>query len=640
MLNFLKGNQSCYKLAIVTTMLGACHSASDESQLKDSIPPSAGAALLATGYDTHSEEFRGTCVQANGPLQYAGSQSAEIRFDRRMTVDELETALEVQISGKLKIPSFDVSGAAKFVSEAGSTDLSDSLIFSYQVRGKSVIMQHVALSSEGQAMVGRPETDVRKTCGDEYVSQVDLGAQLFVLVNFEFANREAKSSFEAQINVDLVDLFSLSGAASTSLDNFKDTITIKMSALQIGGNPARLATILQSDGSEGIPIINCSIAERDQCLETMQRIVEYASSEDNGDFIYQINNLSYDPTDPNGAAFVGYTSRSYYESALYELYPVEGEVIARAIAENRDDLIIKYEDQAKVNKRANSLLRMRLTTQERQDIGNIEAISKSNIRKITDTAAICYSKPGLCIETYNNMVLTDFDRTKLQKQFTFFDYCDLPVQSASVAATVDAIRVAYDATNSSCEDLESDLLNSLELDLKASDPAISSLKPLQGLEHLQYLDISENQIRNISYLANFNDLRFLDARDNSISNIIPVSNLPGLTYLDLAYNRVIDGEPLRGNATLKTLLIHGNNLFDEEPLLTLPNVETLIISEERTCEEERLYVLSKGWVTYEDYELFRSMDFAPSYYKAGDRSSGLDGWFLCPIVFPAFDPGA
>ncbi|SMF34844.1 leucine-rich repeat domain-containing protein [Pseudobacteriovorax antillogorgiicola] len=641
MLSLSKHRGTILKASALASMLTACNGQlPEQSRAKNSIPPTAGSALLETGYDTHTEEFRGSCVAANGPLKYAGSQRSEIRFDRSMTLDELKTALEVQISGKLKIPSFDVSGAAKFISDASSTDLSDSMIFSYQVKGKSVIMQRVRLSQEGLAVKGRSEADVRKTCGDEYVSEVQLGAQLFVLVNFEFANREAKSSFEAQIDVNLVDLFSLSGAASTSLDKFKDSISISMSALQIGGNPSRLATILQSNGSSGIPIVNCSITNKEQCLAAMQKIVKYASGEGRGDFIDQIQNLSYNPTDPNGAAFIGYKSKSYYESALYDLYPVEGAVIQRAVADNRASLVTMYEDQAKANKRANALLRMRLSQQERNDIRNIASLTKANLRGITDTAKICYEKPGNCVGAFNKLVVKDFDQRKLQKKFTFFDYCDLPNQSSSVSDTIEAIRVAYDARNASCGDLESDLLNSLELDLSDSDPAVRSLKPLQGLEHLQYLDISKNQVRNISLLSQFKSLRFLNARENSISNIIPVSNLNKLTYLDLAYNRVIDAEPLRNNRTLKTLLIHGNDLFSESPLLDLQGVDTLIISEERTCEEERKYALSKGWVSQSDYELFKTMDFAPNYYNPGDRSSGLDGWLLCPIVFSSFDPGA
>ena len=623
--------------------LNACSPNQTEqtSDLTGEVSPDIGAGLMNMGYDSHSESLKGSCVENSEPqIYYGGAQRSEIRFDRRMTAEELATALDVQVSGKLNLSTFNVSGAAHFVTEAASSELSDSVIFSYQVRGKNALVRHTRLTQQTRdQIVGRGTAEIRKSCGDSFISEVELGAQLFLAARFDYANAEAKSKFEAQIDFSYMNLFEVSGAASTALDQLKSNVSVTFSALQIGGNVEQLSSVLGSSGGEdGIPILRCALDNRQACLETFEKMIRYASSEGEGGFIDQVRNLSYEPGSSGGAAFLGYKTKTYYEAGHYDLYPAEGPLLDQAIADIREGLVWDYGVQSRYYKRAQVLSAMRLKEAEREKIANTKAILKRNISEILRVATICYNRPGLCIETNRGINLSDYDPATLSKIFTFYDYCDLPGQSPTIVNTVTAIRKSFHAQEAECDQLENDLLHSDELDLSQSNPPISDLRPLRGLEHLLVLDISKNQVRNLSVLGPFKELRHLKARENLIGNIHPVAQLPKLTWLDLAYNRIVDAEPLRNNRALKTLLIHENRIIEYDPLLTLP-AQTLIYSKEKLCQQERDFAYQKGWVDERSYQLFSFSNFAPKYQTPGDRFSGINGWFLCDLVFNEFDPG-
>ena len=605
------------------------------------VSPDIGAGLMNMGYDSHSESLRGFCVEnAEADIYYGGAQRSEIRFDRRMTAEELATALDVQVSGKLQLSTYNVSGAAHFLTEAASSELSDSVIFSYQVRGKNALVRRTRLTDHTrEQIVGRGTTEIRKSCGDAFISEVELGAQLFLAARFDYANAEAKSEFEAQIDFSYMNLFEVSGAASTALDQLKSNVSVTFSALQIGGNVEQLGRVLgTAPNSEGIPILRCSLENRQACLETFEKMIRYASREGSGGFIDQIKDLAYEPGSTGGAAFLGYKTRTYFEAGHYDLYPAEGPLLDQATSDIREGLVWEYQVQSKYHKRAQVLASMRLRDDERRAIENTKSILKRNINEILRVATICYERPGLCIETHSNISLTSYDPATLSKVFTFYDYCEMPGQPVSVADTVAAIRKAFHAPETRCDQLESDLLHSQELDLSASNPPVSDLRPLRGLEHLLVLDVSKNRVRNLSILQDFKNLRHLKARSNMIGNVHPVSQLPKLSWLDLAYNRIVDIEPLRNNRTIKTLLLHENRIIDIDPLESVA-ASTLIYSKDKKCEQERNYAYSQGWVDQRSWEMFREINFAPSYDTPGVRSPDIDGWLKCAMVFDHFDPG-
>jgi len=100
---------------------------------------------------------------------------------------------------------------------------------------------------------------------------------------------------------------------------------------------------------------------------------------------------------------------------------------------------------------------------------------------------------------------------------------------------------------------------------------ISDISPLTDLNNLTELALGNNQISDISPLANLTSLTMLWLYSNQISDISPLASLTSLTLLQLGYNQISDTELLHLTSLteLVSLLLHGNQVSDTSPLVSL-----------------------------------------------------------------------
>lgn len=106
---------------------------------------------------------------------------------------------------------------------------------------------------------------------------------------------------------------------------------------------------------------------------------------------------------------------------------------------------------------------------------------------------------------------------------------------------------------------------------------IKDLTPLEGLDKVQYLDLSDNvDLKEINSLKELTSLRKLDISNNDISDISSLSNLTNLEWLRMSYNFDIeDVESLSNLQNLKYLNLGSTSVSDLSPLLELKNLENL-----------------------------------------------------------------
>jgi Leucine-rich repeat (LRR) protein len=595
------------------------------------LSPSLGAALIGGGYDSKKDFFTANCVAsgAEPKILYAGEQSSSLRFQQSMSFEEMKDLLDVQVKGRLNYGTFNITAAAKFASEAAATDLSRSLIFASVTRGKSAILNNPTLTQVGLDAANTLDKDViHDTCGDEFIHQVDLGAQLLVNVKFEFSSKEVKSNFEAEIDLNYLSLFDVKGAAKVASERYQKNVAVYITAYQVGGSPQRLPTIFHGQGG-AVEVVKCGFDDPENCNKALESIVQYAT----GDFTQQVENLSYNPTVSGGAAVLGYQTRSYYNAGLRKLYPSPSPVLGAEIAAARERLAARYETQSRDRGRATKLLEMRLTADERATIMQTDDILKRNVTKIVNTSQTCYDSPNLCVATEEAMMLENYDPATLSKLPIFYDYCVMRGSTTAIKSTVAAIKDLLRAgDDADCEDIEADLINEQVLDLK--DKRISDLRPLRKLNNLKSLDLSDNFITNVTPLSTLPNLETLNLRRNSISNLSALQSQTRLKSLDLAYNRVIDVEPLRALKNLHTLKLQGdrNQVVDWSPTDSLPGLKVYYKSLEDICEQERSYVRKAGLVSPSDYALYKSLGFGPLYNRPQDRSTGVSEWANCIIL--------
>lgn len=111
------------------------------------------------------------------------------------------------------------------------------------------------------------------------------------------------------------------------------------------------------------------------------------------------------------------------------------------------------------------------------------------------------------------------------------------------------------------------------IDEKLSSEDLANLiDEIKELSNLIRLDLSGNQLTDITPLSQLTSLTELNIYDNQISDLNPLSTLNGLTVLVLNLNQISDLDPLSQLTNLTKLYLYNNQISDLEPLSQLRNL--------------------------------------------------------------------
>lgn len=141
-------------------------------------------------------------------------------------------------------------------------------------------------------------------------------------------------------------------------------------------------------------------------------------------------------------------------------------------------------------------------------------------------------------------------------------------------------------------------VNLWELDM--SNNEIEDISPIAGLTKLIDLNLRSNPIRNFKPLANLTNLRRLNLNGTPISNLTPLANLINLEELLLEHCNIVDVTLLANLINLKTLDLGKNQIIDVSPLANLTQLETLRLKENRYNDISPLLGLSIQNLEYDD----------------------------------------
>lgn len=113
--------------------------------------------------------------------------------------------------------------------------------------------------------------------------------------------------------------------------------------------------------------------------------------------------------------------------------------------------------------------------------------------------------------------------------------------------------------------------------LEARNNAIVDVQPLSGLQWLQTLNLRNNAIEEIEGLRNLTELYELNLMSNRIADLGPIEDLD-LGYLYLYNNRIEDIGPLATQLYLEELDLDSNRVADIRPLAGLDGLAYLSLS--------------------------------------------------------------
>jgi len=158
--------------------------------------------------------------------------------------------------------------------------------------------------------------------------------------------------------------------------------------------------------------------------------------------------------------------------------------------------------------------------------------------------------------------------------------------------------------------------------LELTDNNITDLTPLTGLTSLTTLHIDRNQINDLTPLASLTNLTWLFMGGNQVTNFEPLFGLENLTWLNLASSGISDIEQLAELTSLTRLILHVNEISDISPLSNLTNLNSLWLSSNQISDISPL----AGLTNLQDLSLHTNQitDISPLAGLTGLISLDLD----------------
>ena len=200
----------------------------------------------------------------------------------------------------------------------------------------------------------------------------------------------------------------------------------------------------------------------------------------------------------------------------------------------------------------------------------------SGLRKLKNLTVLGLSQTGLAdqdvsylqglqslssLTVTDNPLLTGYGVDQLR---SFLPACTVSHSALTVNIDFDGHLVANDST-----------------ELRLVGQNITDISGVQQLNELKYVDLSVNMISNI-YPFIFADCRYtvtsLNLSYNNLSDLTPLSMMPNLQELDLSFNQISSLQPLMNLTNLRSLRLSGNPLSVMEInalAYALPNCEVV-----------------------------------------------------------------
>ena len=159
--------------------------------------------------------------------------------------------------------------------------------------------------------------------------------------------------------------------------------------------------------------------------------------------------------------------------------------------------------------------------------------------------------------------------------------------------------------------------------INISHNQVSDLSPVAGLIELRELWITDNPVSDISLVRGLTNLTHLGFGRCQVSDISPARGLTNLTHLELQRTLVADLSPIANLIKLKRLYCHDANISDLSPLARLTNLEIGIFYGNRISDLSALTELVE--LKHLDMRANIVSDVSPCSGLTNLADLGLDG---------------
>lgn len=297
---------------------------------------------LGDAYDSQKRIKLAPCMDSSNYL-YRGANASDLSFMRDYSYDQILNEVGAGIYAQANIFGLvKVRVQGDMAASLATTDDTASFIYNFRILGKSAVIDGRKFNQKGiSAFQTKDLTQFREQCGDQFVEQVKLGAQLFVGLKYTFASKETKEKIMLTLKGSLFwGLIKFSKTWTKEFRQLMQNVRVTVEAFQIGGDPSQLEA-LKKDINQG----SCAGDEAEKCSDAIDRLLEYGRS----GFTSQVNDMKLEKDGGKGLTIVDVTTDSYSSQKILD--PSSNKLVQVDIKESStaaDDYANVVEQLAKV----------------------------------------------------------------------------------------------------------------------------------------------------------------------------------------------------------------------------------------------------------------------------------------------------
>ena len=374
--------------------------------------------VLGAGFsDDMQSPISQTCFNG-GSKSYAGGTKALIELGDAKSFSDIQDSLNVNVSvsGSIDIFSADVeSNYAKKIQEKSYSEsfyYLEKLILPREI----YTPDHYGIASLNERGLGafHQGADVfNQVCGNTYLQQQSMGADLYVTLQLNFHSKRDKENFDAHVGGGIGSVFDAEGSIEKLVNEYSIQGSLNILALQDGGDPAALAGIF-AKSPDGYYISSCGLDDLKSCKKVIEGVINYAQNEFPKQVDYKDGKIigNANPIDFNYATYV---SNGIFFSSPSKPLPVE-------VIKARQKLGDLYKWNQEKAEFIDHLLKYTpdLTEFYHTFLTETSKTLHGNLNVLTDSrygAIGCYLYPDRCVEIANNISqqLKPIDENILQR---------------------------------------------------------------------------------------------------------------------------------------------------------------------------------------------------------------------------------
>ena len=253
--------------------------------------------LPGQGYDSILNEFKRNCLSGEiNQFYYTGQNTNGNNYYFNKTASEIVRKLKVSDNS---INDFGVS----LHSELSSNSTNLSIVYDSFIQGKSAVLAVPILTDLGKSVIDLSLNEKRKTCGDKFVSGIDLGARFIINIKLYFKNEETKNNFIYTFTDYEIWHSLIENMVNENFKQFKNNLLISINAFQYGGDKKQFQNFIEDLGLQR----SCTVDDFQNCNTFLFELISYRDKK----FYDQLNNMSYSLDSDKGPAVFSYEFSQY-----------------------------------------------------------------------------------------------------------------------------------------------------------------------------------------------------------------------------------------------------------------------------------------------------------------------------------------